>query len=115
MRRPITSTRPPPKVFVPTDSELLNPESKASTRRHPAFPQCQALLQKDTSQQRTEMSPWQPTQVPDHPLGEAMKNVILSLRIPWYVQQQSTTTSSSTAHAQVLNGGCTMTAGHTHF
>ncbi len=53
-------------------------------------------------------------QVPDQPLGGAMKNDILIPRTPWYVQQQSTTTSSFTPFTQVPNGCCTRTAGHAY-
>ncbi|XP_016393726.1 uncharacterized protein LOC107728146 isoform X2 [Sinocyclocheilus rhinocerous] len=97
--------------LIAADSELHNSESKAGTRRHPALPQCKTLLQKAPSQKRTEPSPWQQTQVPDQPLGKG----VLILQTPRYVQQQSTTTSSSTPFTQVLNGGYTRTAGHAYF
>ncbi|KAF4098095.1 hypothetical protein G5714_022103 [Onychostoma macrolepis] len=92
-----------------------SPESKAGARRHPALPQCKALLQKATSQQRTEPSPWQQTQVPDQPLAETMEKAILILRTPWHVQRQSPTTSFSTPFTQVPNGCCTRTDGHAYF
>ncbi len=53
--------------------------------------------------------------LPDQSLRGAMENNILIPRTPWYVQQQSTITSSSTAFTQVPNGGCTRIAGHTYF
>ncbi len=46
-------------------------------------------------------------QVPDQPLGGAMEKDIPIPRTPWYVQQQSTTTSSFTP---VAHGCCTRTA-----